>query len=45
MTLEKSANYSINGYLINKTVLLKKLREDNVQLGEPKTISQIIYSL
>ena len=35
MTLEKSANYSINGYLINKTVLLKKLREDNVQLGEP----------
>ena len=35
MTLEKSAKYSINGYLINKTILLKKLKEDNVQLSNP----------
>ena len=32
---ERNAKYSINGYIINKQMLIKKLREDNIQLEKP----------
>jgi hypothetical protein len=42
MDFDKNDKYSINGYIINKTTLLKKLEEDNIKLNE--TINGSSYS-